>query len=64
MWRRLEREFPDNQVKLRKILACKALLVDGRKLAVFFREERKIALGAANVTRKDHRFPPSIRRSL
>jgi hypothetical protein len=56
--RGLQREFPNDQVKLRKVFACKTLLEDGSELAGLFREQRKIAFRTANVTRKNHRFPP------
>jgi len=60
----LQRKFANNQIKLRKVFACKALLEDGSELPTFFREERQIAFRAANVARKNHLFPPSYCRSI
>src|SRR6266403_5627051 len=54
---RLAREFLDDALKLRELLACEALLEDGRKCAAFFRKERQITLRPANVPCKDQLFP-------
>src|SRR6266852_9800724 len=56
---RLAREFLDDALKLRELLACEALLEDGRERAAFFRKERQITLRPANVSREDQSSPPS-----
>src|SRR5260370_41845485 len=53
----LAREFLDDALELRELLACEALLEDGRERAAFFREKRQITLRPANVACKDHLFP-------
>jgi hypothetical protein len=55
----LPRKFLNDEVELGKLLAGKALAEDGRQLAVLFGEQREIALRAADVTRKDHLYPPN-----
>src|SRR5216683_2887164 len=54
----LAREFLDDALELRELLASKALLEDGRERAAFFREKRKITLRPPNVPCKDQVFPP------
>src|SRR5262249_16182067 len=53
--RGLTREFLCDQIKLREILAAKALTKDGREFAVFFGKKRKVAFCAADITREDQR---------
>jgi hypothetical protein len=57
-------KFLDDAIELRKFLARKTLLEDGRKRAAFFREKRQIALRAANVSRENHLFPPVFPESI
>src|SRR5262245_39769863 len=57
----LPRKLLHNKIELRKLLAGKALLEDGRQLSVFLREKRKIALGAAHIACKDHPDLPMFR---
>src|SRR5260370_683279 len=55
---RLAREFLDDELEVRELLAGEALLEDGREGPTFFREERQITLRPANISCQDHRFPP------
>src|SRR5260370_35800929 len=57
MFGRLAREFLDDTLELRELLACEALPEDGRERAAFFRKKRQITLRPANIPCKDHLFP-------
>src|SRR6266576_2953369 len=57
MFGRLPRELLDDALELRELLACEALLEDGRERAAFFRKERQITLRPANIPCKDQLFP-------
>src|SRR5579883_214910 len=57
----LPHKFLDDQVEFREILAGKTLAEEHVQLSIFFREQRDIALGAANVTRNNHRSSRQIR---
>jgi hypothetical protein len=54
----LAREFLDDQIELREFLTGKSLLEDGSERAAFFRRKRQITLRAANISSKNHQFPP------
>src|SRR5260370_22981147 len=54
----LAREFLDDELELRELLAGEALLEDGRERATLLREERQITLRPANVSREDQASPP------
>jgi hypothetical protein len=55
----LAREFLDDALELRELLAREALPEDEREVAAFFREERQIALRPANVACEDQMSPPA-----
>src|SRR5260370_15337671 len=55
---RLAREFLDDELEVRELLAGEALLEDGSDGATSFRAGRQIILRPANISCQDHRLPP------
>jgi hypothetical protein len=51
-------EFLDDEIELSEFFAGEALFEDRSKLAVFFRKQSEIALGAADIACKNHPFSP------
>src|SRR5215510_1936150 len=54
--RGLAGKFFDDQIELRKFLACKAVAEDWCELAALFREQRQIAFSATDISRKNHQI--------
>ena len=50
-------KFFCDEIELREILTAKALLENGREPASLFREKRKVAFGAADITGQYHESP-------